>query len=169
MTNPQPPTAETAETSEVTTLLQECQAHFEAKRFTTGKEGTALNCYQSVLKLEPNNQKALKGLKAIEKSYQAWVEYALQQDLLNNAKIYLVGLKKVAPNSPVLVQLKRRLKEAMAAQKSEPTPQPESAFPYSYEPSTCEDCNCSSLLKQLSMGIKPLTPVQRDFLQAQCH
>jgi len=169
VTNPQPP-AETTETSEVTNLLQECQAHFEAKRLTTGKEGTALNCYRSVLKREPNNPEALEGLKAIKNSYRDWVEYALQQNQLDNAKIYIVGLKKVARNSPVFAQLKQRLKEAIAAQKLE-TLQPQPAYiayPSSQGPDICEGCNCSDLLKQLSMGIKPLTPVQREFLQTQC-
>ena len=149
------------EDSEIANLLQECHQHYEAKRLTTGKPGTALNCYQTVLKQEPNNQEALKGLKKLEYTYQAWAKYALRQNQLDHTAIYLAGLKKVAPDSPVLAQLQLRLWEARIAQKKQSTTSQKSKI--------CDECNCSDLFRQLSMGIKPLTPAQKDFFQTQCH
>ena len=34
--------------------------------------------------------------------------------------------------------------------------------------SVCKDCNCSELLRQLSIGVKPLTSEQQTFFQNQC-
>jgi len=159
---------------DVVSKLQECQTHFDANRLTTGTPGTALVCYQTVLEKNPGNSDALAGLKAIEDRYVAWAKYALQQNQLNKAKRFLLSLKKVNRRSQNLVPLRKRLNKAYAAQQAQSTriskpiskPKPVKA-PFSS--SICEGCNCSDLLKQMSMGVKPLTGAQRNFLQTQCH
>jgi hypothetical protein len=157
---------------DVLSKLQECQAHFDANRLTTGTPSTALVCYQTVLEKNPGNSDALAGLKAIEDRYVTWVKSALQRNQLNKAKRFLSSLKKVNRRSPNLVLLRKRLNEAYAAQQaqstriSKPKTKPVKA-PFSS--SICEGCNCSDLLKQMSMGVKPLTGAQRNFFQTQCH
>ena len=182
----------------VSHLLQECQTHYQANRLTTGAPGTALTCYQTVLQLEPNNHQALNGLNNIQNRYLSWIESAIQQNNLNKANAYLASLQKINPQLPALARLKGRLKSTNTSQKSSPpilvvkkstvsTPTNQSSSsspkissslkiaspPPVLEPlpkknTTCEGCNCSELLKQLSMGVKPLTSTQRSFFHNQC-
>jgi len=135
----------------VAELLQECKAHFQAKRLTSGEGGTALDCYRAVLKKEPDNRDALTGLQTIENSYKAWAETALQENQLDKVKLFIANLEKVNPKSQSLVPLKKALEDV----EQSPTPK-------------CENCNCSTLLRQLSLGLKPLTAEEDDFFQNQC-
>ncbi|RKZ53703.1 MAG: hypothetical protein DRR16_22910 [Candidatus Parabeggiatoa sp. nov. 3] len=89
--------------------LRECDKHFQANRLTTGKGGTALACYQAILKKEPNNTQALTGLKNIEARYVEWAEGALDKGEQNKAKQYLVSLRQVNPQSSQLAELEARL------------------------------------------------------------
>jgi flagellar basal body-associated protein FliL len=189
-------------TSQVANLLQECKRHYEANRLTTGRQGTALVCYRTVLKRSPGNREAKKGLKAIENRYKHWAEKALRLNRLDKVQIYLAGLKKVSPNSRSLARLKRRLKAAKTSAKatkprSKPRPKatkprpttkkstrpkpkspparvvikpskPKPVSPPPPVPVSCEGCNCSDLLKQLSMGVKPLTRAQQNYFQTRC-
>ncbi|WP_349645370.1 DnaJ domain-containing protein [Candidatus Parabeggiatoa sp. HSG14] len=171
------------ETSQVAILLKECKMHYKAKRLTTGKPGTALGCYKAVLKKEPNNREALKGLKSIENRYKTWAENAFQQNKLNKVKSYLAGLKKVNPKSPYLAKLTRRLDKTETTSTLTETTST-LIEPYPVQPSIkptqqihsppavsnnhCEECNCSALLRQLSMGVKPLTSAEETFFQNQC-
>jgi DnaJ-domain-containing protein 1 len=148
--------------------LQECERHYQANRLTTGKGGTALNCYKTILKQEPGNPEALAGLKAIENRYKLWAEAAFQQNRLDRVKIYLSGIQKVNPKSRTLKRLRKRLNQAVMGHSSKPQ---SSTIRRSTPENTiisCEGCTCSNILKQLSMGVTPLTMEQRDFLQTQC-
>lgn len=153
----------------VTALLQECQQHYEANRLTTGQPGTALACYKKVLKQEPGNSQAKKGLKAIENRYRHWAKSALQQNRLDAAEKYLEGIKRVNPKSRSLAKLRKRLKSARMQSSPPPRVVNEPTKPVSEpQPMICEECNCSELLRQMSIGIKPLTPAQQNYFQTQC-
>ena len=167
------------EPTKVAGLLRKCKKHFDANRLTTGKQGTALACYNKVLRKAPGNREAKAGKRNIEKRYVAWAKSALRRNQLGKAKIYLASLKKVNSKSPALAQLRRRLKNAKNAPKKKkstqtatvkksPKPKPKPKPKTSTPPSICEGCNCSNLFKQLSMGVKALTPAQMSFLRTQC-
>jgi len=146
----------------VAELLQECQAHFQAKRLTSGQEGTALDCYRAVLKKEPGNRDALRGLQAIEDRYKTWAETALQENKPDKVKLFIANLEKVNPNSQSLAPLRQALEGTQVQPKAKLSPPPPATSP------KCENCNCSTLLRQLSVGIKPLTAEENDFFQNQC-
>ena len=162
--------------ADVAKLLKECQKHFDANRLTTGKQGTALHCYNTVLSKDPNNAKALKGLRMIERRYQYWAETALKRRQFNKVRNYISSLEKVNPKSTALIRLKQRLKVARTKQakpkksnknvKSHTTKQPVAKT--STDAQVCEGCNCSALLRQMSLGIKPLTSAENSFFQKQC-
>ena len=101
--------ADRTEQSDFSAQLHTCQLHFNANRLTTGRGGTALDCYQEVLKLEPNNAAALAGLAQIEARYVEWAERALQQRNPEKAKGYLASLRRVNPDSSQLAALEARL------------------------------------------------------------
>jgi serine/threonine protein kinase len=96
------------EQAQVAKLLQQCQKHFNAQRLTTGRGGTALACYQKVLRLEPDNPQALAGLKAIENRYVEWAKKALSQKRFDKVEKYLTSLEKVNPDSPALADLRAK-------------------------------------------------------------
>jgi formylglycine-generating enzyme required for sulfatase activity len=85
--------------SHISQLLRTCEIHFQADRLTSGRGGTALACYEEVLKKDPNNASALKGLKKIEATYIAWIEAALRDKEVGKAQQYMAGLRKVNPES----------------------------------------------------------------------
>ncbi len=82
--------------SKVAKQLRVCQKHFDANRLTTGKGGTALVCYGKVLKKDPTNADALKGLEKIEARYKFWKNKALDKGQRKKAKRYQARLDKVA-------------------------------------------------------------------------
>ena len=100
---------EETEKRELAQKLRECDKHFQANRLTTGRSGTALVCYQAVLKKDPNNAQALKGLKNIEGRYIKWAKRALKKGQANKAKRYLASLRQVNPQSSQLAELESRL------------------------------------------------------------
>jgi serine/threonine protein kinase/cytochrome c553 len=93
----------------IRSLLEKCKTHLEAKRFTTGTQGTALDCYQQVLKLDPNNPDSKAGLKVMEDFYIEIIETALYKNQKYRAKKILPRLEKVDKNSAALDYFKRRL------------------------------------------------------------
>jgi formylglycine-generating enzyme required for sulfatase activity len=88
--------------SDISQLLRTCQRHFNANRLTTGRGGTALDCYSEVLKKDRNNAEALRGLDKIEATYVAWIERALSRGQKKRAEQYMAGLRLVNPESPKL-------------------------------------------------------------------
>jgi len=83
-------------------LLRTCQRHFDAYRLTSGRGGTALDCYSEVLNKDRNNAEALVGLEKIEKKYVAWIESALSRGQEKRALRYMASLRLVNPDSPKL-------------------------------------------------------------------
>ncbi len=162
--------------SEVSKLLQQCKKHYKANRLTTGKQGTALQCYRTVLKKSPGNAKALKGLRAIERRYQSWAESALKRKQFNKVRKYLSSMAKVNPNSSALARLRQRLRAARtkkATHNTKPEKRNSATATNTRQPvvkktSSCNGCNCSALLRQMSLGIKPLTTTEYRFFQKQC-
>ncbi len=114
--------AYTASAPSVSQLLRECNQHLKANRLTSGKGGTALSCYQEVLKIEPANTKALAGLKKIEERYIKWAKNALQKGQKDKVKRYLTSLRMVNPQSPALIELEAQLQPSsnITSPSSEP-------------------------------------------------
>jgi hypothetical protein len=96
-------------TADVSQQLRQCEKHLQANRLTSGRGGTALACYQEVLKTDSTNAEALAGLKKIEARYARWAKRALDQGLPSKAKQYLASWRKVNPESSTLAALEARL------------------------------------------------------------
>ncbi|MCK5720554.1 MAG: hypothetical protein KAH84_11505 [Thiomargarita sp.] len=139
-------------------LLEQCQQHLNNNHLTTGSSGTAFACYREVLRQDPGNYTAVVGLQKIEQRYIGWTKKALTKNKLKSAKAYLTNLRKVNNLSPKLAELTMILNQKEVEQEKAKEKMNK----------LCEDCNCSNLLKQLSMGVKILTPIQKDFLKTYC-
>jgi formylglycine-generating enzyme required for sulfatase activity len=108
-------------------LLRTCQRHFKANRLTTGRGGTALDCYSDVLKKDRNNGEALRGLEKIEAKYVAWIERALSRKQKNKALQYMAGLRKVNPESPKLAAFEAQMQTPPPIQPQTVTVRPRQA------------------------------------------
>lgn len=164
-------------TDEINTLLTTCQSHLDANRLTTGKPGTAVECYRSVLAKDGHNVTAQVGLQKIEQTYRTWLETALFKNNVEDAKTYLDRLRTVNAHAANLDQLQQRV-EQLIKQSTEhksvsepvivpalPTDQQQSTLVEKEpKPNACEKCNCADLYRQLSIGLKPLTTEERAFL-----
>jgi len=87
---------------QVSGLLRTCQIHFQANRLTTGVGGNALACYSKVLKKDPNNATALKGLEEIEEKYLRWIKSRVARGHRQKALQYMAALRKVNPETQKL-------------------------------------------------------------------
>jgi hypothetical protein len=201
-------------------LLQECKRHFKANRLTTGKAGTAFQCYHEVLGLDTYNTEAKQGLKEIEHRYQHWAKRALKKGKAQRAKQYIQRLEKVNLLSPALPKLQEalaRLEEAepshrpisraqvkprlnmspiKASQESvkprintppikasedsvkpriktliQPPKQEQrhKAIYQPAKPSSPFKLQCSDIIAQESLGIRPLTQEQKTFKRQNCY
>jgi len=75
--------------------LDECQTHLKANRLTTGKGETALACYEAVLKQDPTNSEAWRGLDQIKVRYQSWMNKALNRGQQSKVQAYQARLALV--------------------------------------------------------------------------
>jgi formylglycine-generating enzyme required for sulfatase activity/predicted CoA-binding protein len=73
---------------------------------TSGQHGNALDCYNDYLSKNPNNQKALNGLKTIEFRFVHWAKKAIKRKDKNKLAEYLQKLTKINRQSQNLKQLK---------------------------------------------------------------
>jgi len=69
-------------------LLQKCEQHVKADRLTTGRGGNALSCYEAVLKQEPTNSKAWRGLEKIQARYRVLINKAANRGQQNRVRAY---------------------------------------------------------------------------------
>ena len=130
------PTDDTRETEtlppapkeDLNALLQTCQEHFAAQRYTVGKEGTALACYREALRLDSGNAEALSGLAKMEEQYHRWATDALARGDLDKTRSYISRMRQLNPSSAAAMQIESALVSARAAQerrtsiKSQTTP-----------------------------------------------
>lgn len=90
-------------------LLRTCDQHFQAHRLTTGRGGTAFECYKSILARAPDNREALAGITKIEEQYIAWAQQALDKGHTAKAREYVARLRVVNPESEGLATLERQV------------------------------------------------------------
>jgi hypothetical protein len=167
-------------------LLDTCQQHIAARRYTVGRGGNALECYRQVLAQQPNNQTAIAGIKTLEGEYHKLIRQALGRKNTQSAQINIDRLALVNPQAKEIAKFKRELQQLIANQaaadkadkartttptrppapKPATTPPPPSPAP-SPVPS-CPTCNCADLLTKLSIGVEPLTKQEQAYQRAHC-
>jgi len=97
-------------------LLKECRAHYDAYRMTTPPRSNALECYQRVLDLDPGNDRALDGIKAIEDHYFSQARMSLETEppssqTVKNAETMIGQLEVITPENPEIRNLRKQLEE----------------------------------------------------------
>jgi len=159
----------------VMALLRQCEMHFKADRLTTGREGTAVDCYRQVLVQLPDNVQAKKGLNKIERRYRQWAERAIKQGKLKSARKYIKRARQINPNSLALLKLQRHLKQRVQylkkMKKSQPKKRSSIQKPSSKPRSKLQKRSprCIDIVSQESLGIVPLTKEQKAFKRKYCY
>ncbi|MDY6993897.1 MAG: hypothetical protein SVR94_15020 [Pseudomonadota bacterium] len=90
---------------QLTALLQQCEQHFQANRLTSGRSGTAYQCYQNILSQHPSHPAAQRGLQRIEHRYRNWLLQELNRERLSQARHYLKKIRLVNPDSEILTDI----------------------------------------------------------------
>jgi len=95
--------------------LAECETHFKANRLTTGEGGTALACYEAVLKQDPTNSEARRGLDQIKARYQSRMNRANRRGQQYKVPDYQrrIGLVDDVKNSRQAIQASLRQEEEL--------------------------------------------------------
>ncbi|MDQ3563292.1 MAG: serine/threonine protein kinase [Pseudomonadota bacterium] len=90
-----------------------------AYRLTTPQDNNALAKYRQVLRVEPQNQKAIRGLRAIVAKYVDMAYRQIRRNHLDEAALYLHRAAGIAPKDPSVRQarnlyVKRKIAKARA-------------------------------------------------------
>jgi len=173
--------------AQIVGLLEQCQRHYKAGRWTRGRGGNAFACYQQVMQLEPNNNAAIMGIQQIERKYQDLAGTAIARRQWQRANTLLSRLETVNPQAQALPQLRQRLQQAQqastlareaatATSTTQLPPTPATRTPDTTASSTrksnieeaLRNPICEELLTQISIGIEPVTTDQKRILETEC-
>ncbi|MCV6637150.1 J domain-containing protein [Candidatus Albibeggiatoa sp. nov. NOAA] len=146
--------------------LARCDAHLQANRLTKGKQGYALQCYQHLLNAYPNHHQVIQaGFIKIEQRLVNLAKQALKQKNISQAKTYVVSLKKVNRHSPSINRLQSKIKtlqNRLVAKTRKPVAVKKAVV-------KTMNMKCRRLLRQFSMGMKPLSQQEKRYISQQCY
>ena len=97
-------------------LLDKADESLRADRLTTPRGNNAAEHYGQALTLDPDNDRAVRGLESVAERYTAMIGEAIENDSVERARRYLASLAQLAPDHPRLGEFSRRIDEAVAAQ-----------------------------------------------------
>ena len=116
---PAQPKSRTEAEPSVATLLARAGDDVAAYRLTTPQGNNALERYRQVLRVEPQNQEAVRGLRAIVAKYVDMAYREISRNHYDEAALYLYRAAHIAPNAPSVRQARdlyvaRKLAKARA-------------------------------------------------------
>jgi serine/threonine-protein kinase PpkA len=101
----------------ITTLLADATKQFKESKLFEPRGNNALASYQEVLALEPNNPKALEGLKAIADRQETVAKRAKDEGNLTEALAAIGQGRKAAPEHQGLKSLEAAVRSALQTEK----------------------------------------------------
>jgi serine/threonine protein kinase/tetratricopeptide (TPR) repeat protein len=105
-----------AKAREVEALLNRAEEDFEHLRLSSPARDNALYRYREVLKLEPDNAEAARGIRAIVDKYVELAQSAMAAGELDQAEGYVASAERISPDAPGL----KLAREALALRRGEP-------------------------------------------------
>jgi len=93
-------------------LLAEATVHYEKSRLTSPKNKNAFEFYQEVLKLEPDNKDAKKGIENITQSYLKFAKNRYDNKKMDAALLLANKGLKISPENADLLELKNKIAES---------------------------------------------------------
>jgi hypothetical protein len=106
---PEPPAPEASTTTEIEELLAAAAKDVAELRLTTPRGSNAVEKYQSVLALDPDNDAARQGLRTVSDRYVDLAGTALARNQFAAARRYLELAQSLAPDNANVQALRREL------------------------------------------------------------
>lgn len=111
-------TTEKINRAKVDGLLSIAKSQFTSQRLMLPVEDCAWTTYKKVLKLDPENEKALAGLYKIQATYTKWAQKEITAGNKVRATDYLNKALEIAPNDPTALDMLLVLKGTKVARKT---------------------------------------------------
>jgi len=99
---------------EIKQLLASAQKNLEKKRLTTPKGNNALEQYQRVLELEPDNVQGQEGVRVIFDRYVELAQVSSDADNYEKAEAHLNKANKILPDDSAIIEKLEELKPRLA-------------------------------------------------------
>lgn len=96
-------------TKQVEQWISAGQEALKAKRLSSPQDDNAVNFFQRVLKVEPQNQAALDGLAQVELEYVSLINSAITDRSYSKAKAYLARLNTLSDDQNKKAQLRTKI------------------------------------------------------------
>ena len=87
-------------------MLQQVDHYIATQRFTTPKHANAYDILQAILKLDPNNQQAIKGIDQVVDGYFYLAQLRLKNNQIKLAQLYIKKGLEIRHQHPGLIKLK---------------------------------------------------------------
>lgn len=100
-------------------LLQQASEDINALRLTKPKGSNAVQKYQEILKLDPDNAKAQQGLLNVAEKYLTLTKNNIQSNDIEKAKQYLNLAKGISPGHPDIARIENMLNKAIESVKQD--------------------------------------------------
>tara|TARA_R110002072_G_scaffold6364_5_gene37548 strand:- start:702 stop:2483 length:1782 start_codon:yes stop_codon:yes gene_type:complete len=97
------------ETEVVSQLLKQASEDINALRLTKPEGSNAVQKYQEILRLDPDNTKAQKGLLNVAERYLTLTQNNIQSNDIEKAKQYLELAKGISPDHPDIARIENML------------------------------------------------------------
>ena len=131
-------------------LLQKAEVALQKYRLTSPKTDSAYYYYSKVLKMDPGNKQALRGISRLAGKYGLLADRALKKEDEKKARIYIERGLRIRPKDALLLAKMAHLDELEAARLAPPPPPPEAVAPPPPKPKPKPPVNTSlQLLESL--------------------
>ena len=111
-------------TESIDSLMTKAEEALKKYRLTSPKTDNAYYYYNKILKLDPKNKDARKGLRKLAGKYGSLADKALKKNDEEKARTYLERGLRIRPNDEALLQKVAHLDELQAARLAPPPPPP---------------------------------------------
>jgi len=110
-----------AETDRITVLLSEAEHHIKNNRYSSPANNNALSVYKNVLKLEPENQLAMDGIKDIQQHYTSLFNRHIAARQLKKAEHDIALMKKISSTDSNIKKMQETLDNSKKTSVKTPT------------------------------------------------
>ncbi len=110
--------------TKVEELLSQAETALKKYRLTSPRNKSAYHYYREILKLDPHNKKASRGIRRIAEHYSTLADKALKKGDEDKSRAYVKRGLSLNPRNKSLLAMQQRLDELEAARLAPPPPPP---------------------------------------------
>ncbi len=103
---------------QVEKLLNDAEEDIQALRLTKPAGNNAIEKFETVLNLQPDNVQAINGINTVAGKYLKLSEASLEKDQFDKAQDHLVLAKQLSPEHPEIAGIESKLEQYLVDQKT---------------------------------------------------